>query len=130
MPRTKFFFLYLLPLIIYASIIFYFSSLSDVGFSIDFDRGGLSLHFLEYVGFGFLVQRFLFNLRLKYNTKTLILFSVVVSMSYGLSDEIHQSLVPYRSPSLIDLSADTFGGFVGILIYQKIRNIKKLVFKK
>ena len=32
---------------------------------------------------------------------------------YGLSDEFHQSFVPRRSVSGLDLVADTVGGFVG-----------------
>ncbi|MBW2550122.1 MAG: VanZ family protein [Deltaproteobacteria bacterium] len=37
-----------------------------------------------------------------------------VSVLWGLSDEIHQALVPGRSPELGDVIADLFGSIVGV----------------
>ena len=121
----KKFFLYLLPVLIYAGIIFYFSSLSNVGISLSFDSDDLSLHSLEYIGFGFLIHRLLVNSKLKHTAKIIILISLCISVLYGLSDEIHQGFVPKRTPSLVDLIADSFGALVGILIYQKLKSIRK-----
>ena len=117
----KFFLFYILPLIIYAGIIFYFSSLSNVGISLSFDSGGLSLHFLEYIVFGFLVHRVLANLKTKYSGLALLIFSLAASILYGMTDEIHQSFVPNRAVSIIDLGADSLGAFVGILAYYLIK---------
>ncbi|MBW2214022.1 MAG: VanZ family protein [Deltaproteobacteria bacterium] len=41
-------------------------------------------------------------------------FAVFVSVLWGLSDEIHQALVPGRSPELGDVIADLFGSIVGV----------------
>jgi len=41
------------------------------------------------------------------------MFAVFVSVLWGLSDEIHQALVPGRSPELGDVVADLFGSIVG-----------------
>jgi VanZ family protein len=43
-------------------------------------------------------------------------FAVFVSVLWGLSDEIHQALVPGRSPELADVVADLFGGIVGAAV--------------
>ena len=41
-------------------------------------------------------------------------FAVFVSVLWGLSDEIHQALVPGRSPELGDIIADLCGSIVGV----------------
>jgi len=40
-------------------------------------------------------------------------FAVFVSVLWGVSDEIHQALVPGRSPELGDVIADLCGSIVG-----------------
>lgn len=40
-------------------------------------------------------------------------FAVFVSVLWGLSDEVHQALVPGRSPDLADLIADLVGSTAG-----------------
>jgi len=39
--------------------------------------------------------------------------AVLVTTSYGASDELHQSVVPQRSPDVRDLAADAAGGAAG-----------------
>ncbi len=46
-------------------------------------------------------------------------FSAIVACLYGLTDEIHQSFVPYRSATVIDLVKDVIGVTVCyIIIYR------------
>lgn len=42
------------------------------------------------------------------------LFAAFLSTLWGLSDEIHQALVPGRSPELADLVADFLGSVAGV----------------
>ncbi len=42
-----------------------------------------------------------------------VLLAVVLTVAYGLTDEIHQSFVPGRTPELRDLAADTVGAVAG-----------------
>ena len=46
------------------------------------------------------------------------LFAVFVSTLWGLSDEIHQALVPGRSSELADVVADFFGSAAGAVGYH------------
>lgn len=45
--------------------------------------------------------------------------AVLISFSYGIVDEIHQSFVPFRSLSFVDLVKDAIGVFVMWLIVHK-----------
>lgn len=49
-------------------------------------------------------------------------FAVFISLLWGLSDEIHQALVPGRSPELADIVADLAGAIVGATGRQLLSN--------
>lgn len=42
--------------------------------------------------------------------------SVLLAGMYSLTDEYHQSLVPGRTPSLVDCGIDTLGATLGMLV--------------
>jgi VanZ family protein len=76
------------------------------------DKG---LHFVEYGVLGWLCARAAarsWPTAPAWRTAT---FAVFVSFLFGLSDEIHQALVPGRSPELGDVIADVVGGAAGAL---------------
>ena len=45
-----------------------------------------------------------------------VLLAFVLAVSYGLTDEFHQSFVPGRTPELRDLAADALGAAAGALL--------------
>ncbi|HSN84382.1 MAG TPA: VanZ family protein [Polyangiales bacterium] len=49
-------------------------------------------------------------------------FAVFISLLWGLSDEIHQALVPGRTPELADIVADLAGAIVGATGRQLLSN--------
>lgn len=85
-----------------------------------------SLHLIE---FGILYTLLFFAaLTFKGITPKLNLALIILSSLYGLSDEIHQYFVPYRSATVIDLVKDVIGVLVASWIffgaYQKKRFFK------
>ncbi len=74
----------------------------------------------EYSILGFLAVRAIFSLNLRSSNGFLFALSVIFSVFYGFSDEIHQSFVPGRTTSIGDLMADGVGGFLGTLAYWKM----------
>ena len=49
-----------------------------------------------------------------------LIFPVVMTLLYGLSDEFHQAFVPNRNSSLFDLLADVLGGCLYVGVYWVI----------
>lgn len=49
------------------------------------------------------------------NTKE-VLIVLMVTILYGISDELHQAFVPGRHPSWYDVVADGVGGIIGTLV--------------
>ena len=106
-----------LLVVLYASFIFYLSSQSSPPdptpiLSVLLPKWVLTdklYHIIIYAGFG-LVLYFALNKIFKHPALMSILFGTL----YGISDELHQIFVPYRTPSPYDLMADV----VGLLISQ------------
>jgi len=49
-------------------------------------------------------------------------FAVLISVLWGLSDEIHQAFVPGRSSELADLLADLVGSIAGVTAWHLFSN--------
>ena len=123
MPR---FLKYWLPLIAYCLLIFIQSSFPspvkepDVPF---FDK---YLHMLGYALLGALFCRAYGSLRHGGKFWRVAFLSVLSAGLYGISDEIHQSFVPYRTADAMDALADILGSAFGVYIFFKIKIGKTL----
>ena len=103
------------PVIIWMSVIFYFSSRSTAGVPVyGFDRFLLfkTFHLLEYA---------ILYLCFFYATKAGGR-SVILSYLYGLTDEFHQSLTPGRTPKFTDTLFDLLGIILGYLLISCLQN--------
>lgn len=109
-----------LPLGIYLGLIYYFSSLSQP--KLGLLSADFPLHMTEYCILSILIFRALnFGFKEKASVNV-ILLSLILSIAYAILDEIHQSYVPNRTPSYMDLMADSLGALLGmtvIIIYQR-----------
>lgn len=76
------------------------------------------LHFAVYALLGALLYRAFRTLRIRNNLKLVMLFSILLSSLYGISDEIHQHFVPFRNADFMDALADMIGSVCGVYIYQ------------
>jgi len=50
---------------------------------------------------------------------------VLIGTLYGISDEIHQFFVPFRSPSATDLLADFLGLILAQFLFFSYKNVAK-----
>lgn len=116
--KLKRFVLYWLPLILYCLFIYIQSDHPSPEQILTFPYVDKVLHVTAYGIMGILFYRAYQTLKLKDNIKMLMFLSVVSASLYGISDEIHQSFVPFREAEIADVIADMIGAFSGVCLYQ------------
>ncbi len=113
----KYFLIYLLPLILYASFIIYLSSISNIPTI----RGLITqepvpkgswtgdeiTHIIEYSILSLLFYRAIKPTQYQHQA---FIITIIFSLIFGLFDEIHQHFVPLRTFSTLDLIWDFLGG--------------------
>ena len=76
-------------------------------------------HFLAYLVLG-IVMLFAMK-RIGYTGKKGVVFTLLLCISYAITDELHQAFVPGRTPKLLDVlidsSGDSLGDRYGYLVY-------------
>ncbi|MFQ6041599.1 MAG: VanZ family protein, partial [Candidatus Poribacteria bacterium] len=85
-------------------------------------------HLIEYGLLSFLLLRAFMNSSRKILSSDAVFFTVLSTIIFGLTDEIHQAFVPGRSSNIFDWIFDSLGAVAGVLalrlwlkIYTKIR---------
>ena len=114
------FVIYWFPFLGYAALI-YWGSDSPVNVSIPFFEEfhiDKIIHALEFFIFAVLFIRVYPSVKNRMSYHEHIYAAVILTMIYGLSDELHQAFVPGREISVWDWTADSLGGIsAGILSY-------------
>ncbi len=115
--RYKNFLFYWLPILIYCLLIYIQSSYPSLEIVPKRPNTDKFLHFGAFAILGALFLRAFTTLRLRGNITLLMILCVLLSALYGISDEIHQYYVPYRSADLMDVLADIAGSILGVYVY-------------
>lgn len=115
----KGFFKYWAPLYIYAGIIFFVSGISKPLPEIDVPYFDKLLHVLEYGIFAILAGRAFKNSSKEKIFENFKILAALAAITYGISDEFHQSFVVGRHFSIFDIIADSIGGILGAFIYGR-----------
>lgn len=126
---------YWLPFVLWAIVIFTFSSNPTVKTSeVHWQDFVLkkSAHVVEYFIFSLLLFRAIINSKLR--MKNQFVFIVLTAFIYGLTDEFHQSFTPGREPKLRDALFDLLGSLLFVLSYKyivvrrsKLENLAKMI---
>lgn len=112
MPFRRFL-IYWLPVILYCLLIFIQSALPPAIETEGVPMGDKFLHLAAYLFMAALFFRALKATRPMARPIWLWTASVLFTILYGASDEIHQSFVPARSADILDFLADAAGAVIG-----------------
>ena len=105
-----------MPVCAYAGLIFYLSSQphpEDDLPSFVLSFSDKVLHMVEYAVLGGLLYRALRWGTNEFWGSAAVPLAVLFASLYGMSDEVHQSLVPFRDSSWLDWVADVIGSAMG-----------------
>lgn len=114
------------PVFVVMALIFSASSVSDPGTP----PGGLSdkgAHAVAYAALGASLIRALSGNRTVAMTAGRVLLAALLATLYGATDELHQRFVPERTPDLLDLAADAFGGLAGSVALSAAAHLVAMV---
>jgi VanZ family protein len=118
MNNTKTFSKLWLPVITYAILIFWISSVErPFGIELKITNADKVIHFLEYSIFGFLLIRAIHGSNAVISRNAAILMTFAIGTFYGFTDELHQSVVPGRFATVTDFVFDSIGSFAGAIIF-------------
>jgi VanZ family protein len=109
--------IYWLPVLMYCAVIFIQSAYPAMEHLSDVPFGDKYLHVLGYAFLGVLFFRAFRSLHFQDRLFLAILLSIAAATGYGISDEFHQSFVPYRTADVMDVLADMVGGCIGVTAY-------------
>lgn len=122
----KVFFLYWVPVLAWALLIFYFSGIPSVRISSEVILNEImhyAGHFSIYFIFSFLLARAFCKEELE--MQKIFWASFIIAGVYAIGDEYHQIFVPGRFPDIKDVVTDWVGIFSALEIFR-IRFYKKI----
>lgn len=122
----KNFLIYWLPVILWAGGIFYLSSVPNLnsGLSVFWDTFWRKLaHATEFGILNLLLWRALYGYSQSF--KKALFWSLILTVLYAVSDELHQYFVPSREARWQDVAQDSFGavGVGFVLLFARYKNI-------
>jgi VanZ family protein len=106
--------LWLFALIGWAGIVFLLSSFPNPPGPRGPEWQSYLAHIVEYAVLGLLAVRLLATLRPGAPAWRVAAAAWMLAVLYGISDEFHQSFVPNRHASALDVAFDALGGAIGV----------------
>jgi hypothetical protein len=119
--RLRTILLYWCPLILYAGVVFYLSSLSRPQDLLPVAVWDKAAHALEYAILGILGYRALAESSALGHSSHTVLVTILAAALYGVTDEVHQNFVALREPNILDVFADAIGASLGTIAWRRIR---------
>ena len=110
-----------LPVGIWAGFIYYLSSIPSLNSGLgvwDFVLRKIA-HVVEFAALAFLLIRAMVRTWPMRSRNWLIRIAAGISVLYAISDEVHQSFVPGRGPSVRDVVIDSVGVALAVIIYRR-----------
>ena len=117
----KSFFLYWVPVVLYAGLITVLSSLSKVEGPSFLELNDKLLHAIEYSVLGALCYRAYRYGVGSIESRFAVALAVLSAAVFGITDEYHQTFVPLREADIWDWGADVIGSFFGAIAWYRLQ---------
>ena len=120
-PRAARLSFYWIPVLAYAVLIYYLSSLSHPEYlapTLFREISDKVVHAVEYGGLGILCYRAFRYAAGSWAARYAVLLAVVSATLYGFTDELHQLFVPLRQADGWDLLTDLLGAALGAGVWH------------
>jgi VanZ family protein len=105
---------YWLPVVLYCAALFIQSSFPAPEVLPDVPGADKLLHAGAYALLGWLFARAWNTTRLRLRPVALMATSFACALAYGVTDELHQAMMPFRSAEILDVAADGVGAAAGV----------------
>ena len=126
LENKKFEVYFFIPIVLYSLLIFYLSNLSSVPYVIkQFEIKDKILHFFGFFAYYILlfVPIYVKYIKIKeFNFHKITIITILFSIFFATTDEIHQGFVVGRDSDIYDLIADTLGILFGAWIIKIVMN--------
>lgn len=109
---------YWIPVVLWAGVIFFFSSIQIGGASQFYWKDFVikkTAHLIEYAILAILLYRAIISSGVK--PKNAFLYAFFISIFYAITDEVHQIFTPGRGATVRDVVIDAIGAWIGLKIY-------------
>ncbi len=115
------------PAVAYMALIWMISSVALQLPSIDsFPLRDKGIHMLEYGALGFLLAHATLRTWPRHARLRTGALAVLITVLWGVLDEIHQAFVPGRSPETLDLVADAVGAALGTGLRHTLSGVRRV----
>lgn len=124
MIALKKFLIYWLPVILWTGLIYFLSSFHKLQAStVDWQDFVFrkTAHFSEYAILFVLLNRGL-NHTTKMSVNKRLIWSLILTVGYAISDEFHQTMVTGRTGRPFDIGIDSLGAIAGLVFMLKFAN--------
>lgn len=132
MKTAKKIFFFWFPVILWMGLIYFLSSFHKLQAStVDWQDFVFrkTAHFLEYAVLFVLLNRG-FNHTVKMTDKRRLLWSLILTVGYAISDEFHQTMVSGRTGRPFDIWVDSLGAIAGLFFVLKLVKYLPEKFRK
>lgn len=122
---------FLLPVLLCSVTLFYLSSIPGLTPpSLGVEWQDKVYHTIAFLGYGLTVLWASMGLRPSASRRSHIVVTVVLSIVFAVSDEIHQYFVPNREAGLDDVLADIVGVLLSLTMIPLVDRLVNVVYRR
>jgi len=106
------------------ALIWALSSIGGRDLSVHLPVSDKVVHCAEYAVLGFLLAHAALSTWPRHSIVRAAALALLITVAWGVLDEVHQAFVPGRDADVFDLVADVLGGLIGTSLRAAVRRFR------